>query len=97
MPLGLCIIHLRVPESGSLKDKRRALKSIVDRVHNRFNVSIAEVAENDSIHSVTLAVSVVSISAPHVNSVLSNVVEFVERARLDAELVDYEIDITHPF
>jgi len=43
MHVGVCIINLRILESRSLKDKRRAIKSVIDRVKNRFNVSIAEV------------------------------------------------------
>jgi uncharacterized protein YlxP (DUF503 family) len=97
MPLGLCTIDLRFPETFSLKDKRRILKSVKDRVHARFNVSIAEVGDNDSWRACSLAVTCVSNSAAQVNSVLSNVVRYIETERLDAELVDYNIEISYPF
>ena len=48
MNVGVCRIDLELPGSRSLKDKRRAVRSIVDRVRSRFNVAIAEVDRNDS-------------------------------------------------
>ena len=42
MTVGSCRIELRIPESDSLKAKRRVLKSLKDRVQARFNVGIAE-------------------------------------------------------
>jgi len=42
MVIGTCTIELHIPGSGSLKGKRWVIKSIIARVHNEFNVSIAE-------------------------------------------------------
>jgi hypothetical protein len=44
MVIGTCTIELHIPGNGSLKGKRQVIKSIIARVHNEFNVSIAEVA-----------------------------------------------------
>jgi len=91
--VGTCIVKLRLPENGSLKGKRHVSKSIIERVKNRFNVSIAEVEDQDLWQSLTLGISCVSNSAPHANEILSKVVNFIENNRFDAELVDYEIEI----
>ena len=47
MIIGTCSLKLMIYESNSLKDKRRVLKSIIERIKSRFNVSIAEVDLNE--------------------------------------------------
>ena len=93
MHVGTCIVKLRLPENGSLKGKRQVSRSIIERVKNKFNVSIAEVEDQDLWQSLTLGISCVSNSAPHANEILSKAVNFIENNRFDAELVDYEIEI----
>ncbi len=93
MNVGICRIVLRLPESDSLKDKRMVVRSVTDRVRHRFNVSIAEVADNDDHHMLTLGVAYVSNESRHVNEVLSKVVEYIDSTKADYELVDYEIEM----
>jgi len=95
MNIGALIVRLRLPENHSLKGKRKVLKSITTQVSNRFNVSIAEVDDQDLWQLATLGVSCVSNDSRHVNEILSHVVDFIERIRGDAEVVDYEIEILH--
>ncbi len=56
MHIGVCKIKLYLPESQSLKDKRRVLKSLIARLKNRFNVAIAEVEAQDIHQSAVLVV-----------------------------------------
>jgi uncharacterized protein YlxP (DUF503 family) len=93
MTVGLCRVQLHLPENQSLKGKRRVIKSLISRIHNRFNVSVAEIDDHDRWQMATLGISCVSTSGQHAHQVLSNVVGFIRRERLDAELVDYEIEI----
>ena len=95
MHVGTCVVKLRLPENGSLKGKRQVSRSIIERVKNRFNVSIAEVGDQDRWQTLTLGVSCVSNSGPHANEILSKVVNFIENNKFDAELVDYEIEIVN--
>ena len=95
MHVGTCVVKLRLPENGSLKGKRQVSRSIIERVKNRFNVSIAEVGDQDRWQTLTLGVSCVSNSAPHANEILSKAVNFIENNRFDAELVDYEIEMVN--
>ena len=92
MHIGICTLHLRLVEARSLKEKRRVVKSIKDRTKNRFNVSIAEVDSLDNWRWAILGVACVSNDARFTNSMLSNVVDFIDRIHL-VELVDYEIEI----
>jgi len=92
MHIGICTLHLRLLESRSLKEKRRVIKSIKDRIKNKFNVSIAEIEKLDQWQWATLGVACVSNDARFANSVLSNIVDFINGAHM-VELVDYEIEI----
>ena len=92
MHIGVCTIWLTIPDSYSLKQKRKVVKSITDRLKNRFNIAIAEVDELDRHQQAVLGVVSVSNDKRHLNRVLSYVVNFVEDALL-AELTDYEIEI----
>ena len=97
MHIGVCMLKLRLPENGSLKGKRQVLKSIVERVKNRYNVSIAEVDDHDTWQLMSLGITCVSNSAPHANEVLSKVVNFIQNSKFDVEMLDYEIEIIHAF
>lgn len=91
--IGVCHITLRLPENGSLKGKRQVVKSLQQRLHNRFNVSVAEVEHNDVWQLAGIAICVVSNSSAHANEVLSKALEYVHDLRLDAEVIDEEIEI----
>ncbi len=93
MNVGVCRIKLRIPENQSLKGKRHVLKSVIARVQNKFNVSIAEVEDQDKWRLITLGIGCVSSDGHYVNEVLSKVVDYITDTRGDAELLDYEIEI----
>jgi len=95
MTVGLCTVSLRLPENHSLKGKRQVLKSLIARLHNRFNVSAAEVGDHDSWQMATLGVSCVSTDERHANQVLAAVIAFIRSERLDAEIVDVETEVLH--
>jgi len=93
MNVGMCKINLRLPENLSLKGKRQVLKSITSRVRNKFNVSVAEVDNNDLWQLATIGICCVSNENRHANEVLSKVVDFVINSRFEVEILDYEIEI----
>ena len=93
MNVGVAQVNLRLPENLSLKGKRQVLKSIISRVRNKFDVAIAEVDDNDDWQLMTIGISTVSNDRRFTNSVLSKVVEFIEKARFEAEMLDYSIEI----
>jgi uncharacterized protein YlxP (DUF503 family) len=97
MTVGACRITLRLPENDSLKGKRQVVKSVTSRVRNKYNVSIAEIGDNESWQIVSLGITCVSNSARHANEVLSNVVKFIVGSRLDAELLDQEVEMLQAF
>jgi uncharacterized protein YlxP (DUF503 family) len=90
---GVCVIDLRLPGNGSLKGKRRVIKSIVTRLSREFNVSVAEVDDQNVWQRAVLGVACVSSSASYAHGQLERVVQWIEEQRLDLELLDYEIEM----
>lgn len=94
MIVGVLRIELAVYESQSLKDKRRVIKGLKDRLAERFNISIAEVEALDSRKLAVLGVSVVGTDTAFVHSNLDKVIDFVRRQGR-ASLINYEREIYH--
>ncbi len=97
MVVGICRVTLRLPENASLKGKRQLLRSLTTRLRNKFNVAVAEVGDNDRWQIATIGVSCVSNDARHAREMLDRVVAFIEYTRLDAELLDSEIEVSQAF
>ena len=81
-----------IREARSLKDKRQVVKSIKDRLHNSFNVSVAEVDAQDNRQLAVLGLAMVSNEAHHLKTALGQIVEAL-RVHPIAELLDYEIEV----
>ena len=92
MNVGVCKLTLRLPENQDLKGKRRVISSLSSRIRNKFNVSIAEVGDNDSWQSAVLGITCVSNSLKHSDEVLNHVVNYIESSREDLEIVEFELD-----
>jgi hypothetical protein len=97
MTVGVCRVTFRLPEKASLKDKRQVVRSLTARLRGKFNVAVAEVDDQESWQLATIGFSCVSNDSRHAHEMLSNVVAFIQRTRLDAELVDYEVEVTPAF
>lgn len=93
MHVGVCRLTLRLAESHSLKDKRQVVRSLVERLRRRYNAAVAEVESQDSWQLAVLGIAVVSTQAPHADQQLASILEQVESMRLDAEVVDREVEI----
>src|SRR3954470_7877235 len=71
-------VTLEIPQAGSLKAKRQVLRRVSDRVKARFNVSVAEVDDQDLWQRATLAMAVVGNDKRHVNEMMDKILQFVE-------------------
>jgi uncharacterized protein YlxP (DUF503 family) len=78
MHVGTLIVTVYLGEGGSLKEKRHVIKSLVETTRQKFNVSIAEIADLDLWQKATLGVACVSNEASHVNRVLDKVLDNLE-------------------
>jgi uncharacterized protein YlxP (DUF503 family) len=90
--VGVLTIELAILEAQTLKDKRRLIKSLKDRIGNTFNVSIAEVAYGDAPKRCQLAVAMVAKEARPLHSQLDKIVDVVRRSP-GLTLMDYEREI----
>lgn len=93
MITGALVVELRLPGNQSLKGKRQVVKSLIARLHNRYNVSAAEIDENDRWQTAVIGVACVSNNAAHAREILDNVVAFIESDRLDLEVVETTIEV----
>jgi uncharacterized protein YlxP (DUF503 family) len=59
MVIGISVFELHLPSSRSLKDKRRVVKSLIDRVHQRYRVSITETGFHDLHQRAEIAMAAV--------------------------------------
>jgi uncharacterized protein YlxP (DUF503 family) len=76
--IGVRSFELHLAGAHSLKDKRSVIKSVKDRLHNEFNVSVAETGRHDAWQSAELTVCLVSTDRRHAEAVLEAVDRFVE-------------------
>jgi uncharacterized protein YlxP (DUF503 family) len=75
MHVGTLEVTIHVPEARSLKDKRQVVKSILDRMRNHFQVSAAEVGEQDLLQLATLGFSCASGSHHHAEEVMTKILD----------------------
>jgi uncharacterized protein YlxP (DUF503 family) len=92
MIVGSLRVRLLLRESRSLKDKRQVVRSIKDRLRNSFNVSVAEVEEQDHRQLAVLGFAMVSGEADHVRNAFAQIVQAL-RSHPVAELLDHEMEV----
>ncbi len=91
MIVGTLRVELVVYEAMSLKDKRRVIKSLKDRLSNQHNVSVAEVDALDSRQRAVLGIAMVTNERRFAESCLSRIIEQI-RSVPQVSLIDHEID-----
>ena len=92
MTIGVLYLDLLVPGARSLKEKRRVVKSLKDRIHGQFNCSVAEIDFQDLWTRCSLAACVVSGDSRHANTQLNEIAKFAAH-QYGAELADYRIEM----
>ncbi|NQT56011.1 MAG: DUF503 domain-containing protein [Desulfobacteraceae bacterium] len=92
MVVGTLRIEFRLSDNRSLKGKRKIVRSMVDKVRNKFNMSIAEVGSNDRWQKIELGVSAIGNDRRHIDSSLNSVLRFLDSLCL-AQIVDTEMEI----
>lgn len=82
-------ITLRASWVHSLKEKRMVIKSIMQRLKNKFNISVSEVDEQDIHQTLVIGIAAVCGSSAQVDSTMENIISFVE-SNTDAEIINIE-------
>lgn len=78
MHIAALVVRLEITDGLTLKDKRQVVRSLLDRIRGRFNVSAAEVGENDSVRYAELAAVAVSNEHAHLDRVMAKVADLIE-------------------
>ena len=89
--IAMMIIDFYVPHAGSLKDKRRVVKSIKDRIAHRYNVSIAEIACLEEWQHAVLGVAMIGNQRQHVEQNLAGIQDWVQEMR-DIQLISMNLE-----
>lgn len=92
MVIGLGIIVLRLHDCNSLKGKRGVVKSVIARLRNNFNASVAEVGANDNHHRAEIGFSLVGNDRQVINAKIDKIFNAVERMGL-AEVIETQMEI----
>ncbi len=92
MIVGLCTVELFISESRSLKDKRQVLHSLKDRLHGKFNLSIAEVDGQDLWQKAVLGMACIANEGSHVNRVLEQALNVI-RSMPAVEVVRTQLEL----
>ena len=90
--LGVLQFSLLIRSSRSLKDKRRVVRSVKDRLRSRYNISIAEVDDQELMNKATLALAMAGSDRDYVKSVLMKILVQI-RSNHQAELIDHSLEI----
>jgi len=77
MVVAVMSVQLYLHGITSLKDKRRIVKSVIERLKSRFNVSVSEVDHNDIRTSAVIAMAVVSNDTRFLNQQLDKIIDFI--------------------
>jgi len=87
MIIGSCKVYLTAEWVYSLKEKRMVVKSLTERMRNKFNIAVAEVERQDVHRSIVIGFVCLSNERPHVESMIESVLRFME-AHTDAVIDD---------
>ena len=92
MVVGLCTIELFIPDSQSLKDKRQVLVSVKDRLHQKFNLSVAEVDGQDLWQKTVLGLACIANDGRYVNQILDQALNMI-RNNPAVEIIQSRVEL----
>ena len=93
MAIGLLTIELYLPVTNSLKEKRSVLRPLIARLRKEYNISICEADAQDQLSRAVVEVVCVSGNRALAQRLLQNVANRVESWRMDAQMIDYNIEM----
>lgn len=86
-------VSLYLPGVGSLKAKRTIVKSLLERIRARYNVSAAEIADHDLHGRTTMGIAAISASGDHAQHQVETVFQFIETTRPDLVWISSDIEL----
>ena len=95
LQIGVLQFTIEIPHANSLKDKRRVIKSMKDRLRRAFNISIAETGELNEWTTATLGAVMAGTDVSYINGALDRILNALNDWR-DASLADHQLEIFSP-
>ncbi|MCJ7695659.1 MAG: DUF503 domain-containing protein [Anaerolineaceae bacterium] len=95
MPIGSLTLIILLPVSASLKEKRHQIKPILNRLHKEFNISVAEYAQQDSLHFSTIRIALVCNDHRKIESQLRIILGFFRSHWPDVQVIDDKIEVLY--
>lgn len=95
MVIGVGYMEIQVFEAHSLKEKRRVVKSLLERARHRFNAGIAEVDYQDVWQLAGIGIVCISTSSSHANQMVDEVLNYLERNLRFGSVIDVHIELIH--
>lgn len=92
MTIGILRVVLFIQNSNSLKEKRMVMHSLKAKLRNKFNVAVNQIDDEDKWQKATLAIVGVERDRKNMNSILSNIINFIEKFH-SLNLINYEIEM----
>lgn len=92
MVVGFARVELWMPANASLKDRRRVVRSLVDRGRRRFNAAMAEVDDGKDWQRATIGVACVAPVAAAAEAALQRIIAWIDD-ETDGQLVEYEAQV----
>jgi uncharacterized protein YlxP (DUF503 family) len=93
MRVGILTLEILIPGCSSLKEKRRRIRPLLARLHREFNISVAEIDQQDTWQNAVLACALVSNDNSHTQRSLQKVIHWIESSWPDLTLIDERIEI----
>jgi uncharacterized protein YlxP (DUF503 family) len=95
MNAAVCKIKIHLPDNHSLKEKRRIIKSVISRLRNQYNISIAEVEDQDLWQIATLGLSCVGNS--RIDETIASILKYIGQNYPAIEIIDHETEVMQGF
>ncbi len=96
MVVGISSFELHLPACRSLKGKRKVVKSLVDRIHHRFRVSIAETDFHDLHQRTEITIAIVAQSEHELNEMFDEIRALIDSTAPEAFLTRWEPQVLEP-
>jgi len=96
MVVGISIFELHIPEARGLKHKRRVVKSLIDRIHHRFRVSIAETDLHDLHQRAEISIAAIAMSENEGHRLMESIRNLID-AQPEAVLTQWDPQLMEGF
>ena len=93
MAIGVLTLQIHIPGCSSLKEKRSRLKPLISRLHKEFNISVAEVEQNDAWREAVIACVIVSNDQRHAQRVLQTVSKWIDEYWPDVQVENERLEL----